>query len=235
MKSMKTPLIVAHRGGSSSARENTIAAFEEAIALQADLVELDVRATQDGVLIVHHDPVIQQQPIETLTWAEVQHLDADVPTLEMTIACCKGRIRLNVEIKKPGYEGEVVQQLQQHLSQHEFVITSFYLAVIRAVKESSSIAVSIGFLMDHETLLALAEEEFLGQYLQAMGIGFVAPSWQIVDSPLLSKIIPPQIPFWVWTVNDVETMQKLLKNQRVEAIVTDEPGLGLWLRADSTL
>jgi glycerophosphoryl diester phosphodiesterase len=229
---MTTPLIIAHRGGSSIARENTIAAFEEAIALQADLVELDVRATHDGVLIIHHDASIQQQPIEALTWVEVQHLDSDVPTLEAAIACCKGRIGLDVEIKEPGYEAAVVQQLQRHLSGHEFVITSFYLAVIRAVKEST-LRVSIGFLMDHETLLALAEEEFLGQYLQAMGVSFVAPSWQIVESPVLSKIIPAQMPFWVWTVNDVETMQKLLRNERVEAIVTDLPRLGLQLRADS--
>ncbi len=231
---MKIPLIIAHRGGSSVARENTIAAFEEAIALQADLIELDVRFTQDSVLIIHHDAAIHQQPIEALTWAEVQHLDSDVPTLEEAIACCKGRIGLYVEIKEPGYEAEVVQQLQHHLSGHEFVITSFYLGVIRAVKESSSLEVSIGFLMDHQTLLDLEEEEFLGQYLQAMGVDFVAPNWQIVDSPVLSKIIPAQMPFWVWTVNDVEMMQKLLGNKRVKAIVTDQPSLGLQLRADST-
>jgi glycerophosphoryl diester phosphodiesterase len=230
---MKMPLIIAHRGGASIARENTIAAFEEAIALQADLIELDVRSTQDGVLIIYHDPAIHQQPIEALTWAEVQQLDPDVPTLAEAIACCKGRIGLDVEIKEPGYEAEVVRQLQQLLSEHEFVITSFYLAVIRAVKESSSLRVSIGFLMEDETLMALAEEEFLGQYLQAMGVEFVAPSWQILDSPVLSKIIPAQMPFWVWTVNDAETMQKLLTNQRVEAIVTDQPKLGLQLREDS--
>lgn len=227
------PLIIAHRGGASIARENTIAAFEEAIALQADLIELDVRSTQDGVLIIHHDAAIQQQPIEALTWAEVQQLDPDVPTLAEAIACCKGRIGLDVEIKEPGYEAEVVRQLQQLLLGHEFVITSFYLAVIRAVKESSSLRVSMGFLMEDETLMALAEEEFLGQYLQAMGVEFVAPSWQILDSPVLSKIIPAQMPFWVWTVNDAETMQKLLTNERVEAIVTDQPKLGLQLREGS--
>jgi len=232
---MKMPLIIAHRGGASIACENTIAAFEEAIALQADLIELDVRSTQDGVLIIYHDPVIQQQLIEALTWAEVKQLDPDVPTLGEAIACCKGRIRLDVEIKEPGHEAEVVRQIQRHLAQHEFVITSFHLAVIRAVKESSSAGVSTGFLIDDETLMALAEEEFLGQSLQAMGVEFVAPNWQILDSPVLSKIIPAQMPFWVWTVNDAETMQKLLTNERVKAIVTDQPKLGLQLREDNVL
>jgi glycerophosphoryl diester phosphodiesterase len=228
---MKNPLIIAHRGGSSLARENTIAAFEEAIALQADLIELDVRSTQDGILIVHHDAAIQEQPIEALTWAEVQQLDVEIPTLEAAIVCCKGRIRLDVEIKEPDYEAAVVQLLQQHLSLDEFVITSFYLASIRAVKESGTAGIGLGFLMDHETLLALAEEEFLGKYLQAMGVKFVAPSWQIVDSPVLGKIIPTEMPYWVWTVNDEATMQKLMENKRVAAIVTDNPTLGLQLRA----
>jgi glycerophosphoryl diester phosphodiesterase len=228
---MKNPLIIAHRGGSSLARENTIAAFEEAIALQADLIELDVRSTQDGVLIVHHDAAIQEQPIEALSWAEVQQLDSEVPTLEAAIACCKGRMRLDVEIKEPEYEAAVVQLLQQHLSLDEYVITSFYLASIRAVKESGKPGTGLGFLMDHETLLALAEEEFLGKYLQAMGVGFVAPSWQIVDSPVLGKIIPAEMSYWVWTVNDEVTMQKLMDNPRVAAIVTDNPTLGLQLRA----
>jgi glycerophosphoryl diester phosphodiesterase len=227
---MTNPLIIAHRGGSSLARENTIAAFEEAIALHADWVELDVRSTQDGVLIVHHDPVIQDQPIKFLTWAEVQELDAEVPTLEAAIACCKGRIRMDVEIKKPENEAAVVQLLQEHLAIEEFVITSFYLASIRAVKECGTPGIGLGFLMDHENLLALAEEEVLGKYLQAMDVRFVAPSWQIVDSPVLSKIIPAEMPFWVWTVNDEGTMRKLMQNQRVAAIVTDDPALGLRLR-----
>jgi glycerophosphoryl diester phosphodiesterase len=227
---MTNPLIIAHRGGSSLARENTIAAFEEAIVLQADWIELDVRSTQDGVLIVHHDPVIQEQPIKFLTWAEVQALDAEVPTLEAAIACCKGRIRMDVEIKKPENEAAVVQLLQEHLAIEEFVITSFYLASLRAVKECGTPGIGLGFLMDHENLLALAEEEVLGKYLQAMGVRFVAPSWQIVDSPVLSKIIPAEMPFWVWTVNDEGTMRKLMQNERVAAIVTDDPGLGLRLR-----
>jgi glycerophosphoryl diester phosphodiesterase len=230
---MKNPLIIAHRGGSSRARENTIAAFEEAIALQADWIELDVRSTQDGVLIVHHDAAIQEQPIEALTLAEMQELDREVPTLEAAIACCKGRIRLDVEIKEPEYETAVVQLLQQHLAIEEFVITSFYLASIRAVKECGTPGIGLGFLMDHETLLALAEEEFLGKYLQAMGVKFVAPSWQIVDSPVLGRIIPAEMPYWVWTVNDEETMRKLMGYERVAAIVTDDPGLGLSLRQDA--
>jgi glycerophosphoryl diester phosphodiesterase len=223
---MKKPLIIAHRGGSSTAPENTIAAFEEAIALQADLIELDVRCTQDRVLIIHHDPAIQEQPIEALTWAEVKRLKPDVPTLEEAIACCQGRIRLNTEIKEPGFEAEVVQQIQDL---PDVVITSFYLGVVRAIREMNR-EVTLGFLMDHETLLALAEEEYLGKFLQAMGVKFVAPNMQILDSPLLAKLIPVEMPFWVWTVNEEEVMRELFENERVEAIVTDLPGLGIRLR-----
>jgi glycerophosphoryl diester phosphodiesterase len=223
---MKTPLIIAHRGGATTAPENTIAAFEEAIALQADLIELDVRCTQDRVLIVHHDPTIQTQPIEALTWAEVQVLKPEVPTLAAAIACCQGRIGLNVEIKEPGFEAEVVELVR---TLPNVVITSFYLGVVRAVREMNG-AIALGFLMDHETLLALAEEAYLGKFLQAMGVKFVSPNVQILDSPLLAKLIPAEMPFWVWTVNEENEMRSLFANERVEAMITDNPRLGLQLR-----
>jgi glycerophosphoryl diester phosphodiesterase len=220
---MNQLLIIAHRGG---VPENTIAAMESAIALGADLVELDVRCTSDRVLIVHHNPKLQQQWVEDLTWIEVQRLQPEVPTLEAAIACCQGRIRMNVEVKEPGYEAEVVELLQ---AVPDAVVTSFYLAVLRAVREMNR-AIELGFLMDHETLLALAEEEYLSQFLQAMKVKFVAPQMEILDSPLLEKLIPASFDYWVWTVNRATEMQDLIKNDRVKAIITDQPALGLQLR-----
>jgi glycerophosphoryl diester phosphodiesterase len=220
---MNQPLIIAHRGG---VPENTIAAFESVIALGADLIELDVRCTVDRVLVVHHDPKIQKQWLEDLTWQEVQQLDPNVPSLEAAIACCQGRIRLNVEVKEPGYEAEVVELLQ---SIPDAVVTSFYLAVLRAVREMNG-AIELGFLMDHETLLALAEEEYLGKFLQAMKVKFVAPSIEILDSPVLDKLIPAEFPYWVWTINDEAVMRMLMGRERVEGLITDQPRLGLQLR-----
>jgi glycerophosphoryl diester phosphodiesterase len=225
---MNRPLIIAHRGSHDHSTENTLSAFEAAIALKADLIELDVRCTQDRVLVVHHDPAIQNLFIEDLTWLQVQRLKPEVPTLEQAIACCKGRIRLDIEIKEPGYEVEVVQELEQ-LSVKDFVITSFYLSVIRSVREMSA-DITLGFLMNQETLISLNEEPLMGKFLQAMKIAFVAPHWLILDSPLLTQHLSDTWPYWVWTVNDSETMQRLCQNPRIQAIITDRIDLAIRLK-----
>jgi glycerophosphoryl diester phosphodiesterase len=80
------PLVIAHRGASAERPENTIAAFERAIELGADFVELDVHARSDGELVVTHDP---PSP------------NADYPSLAEALACCRGRIGLMVELKTP--------------------------------------------------------------------------------------------------------------------------------------
>ncbi|NJR65625.1 MAG: hypothetical protein HC772_10380 [Leptolyngbyaceae cyanobacterium CRU_2_3] len=105
MPAFLLPKIIAHRGAftstqSASLKENTILAFEQAIALGADAVEFDVRSTQDQVLIIHHDPEINGLPIQTLTWAEVTAIDPEIPTLEATIVCCHSRIQMDIEVKR---------------------------------------------------------------------------------------------------------------------------------------
>jgi glycerophosphoryl diester phosphodiesterase len=90
------PLVVAHRGASAHAPENTIAAFEAAVRFGADGVELDVRATADGALAVHHDPALADgREIHELLAAE---LPPEVCDLAGALAAC-GDLLVNVEIK----------------------------------------------------------------------------------------------------------------------------------------
>src|SRR5215203_4591210 len=77
---MTTPLIIAHRGASAVAPENTMAAFREAIADGADGIEFDVRLTKDLVPVVIHDNSLRRTGaidarISELTWAEVERVD----------------------------------------------------------------------------------------------------------------------------------------------------------------
>lgn len=110
--------IIAHRGNSSEAPENTIASFESAIALGAPLLECDVQMTADGHIVVIHDPTLERTAgrpgdVRSLTLAEVQAADVSYPaqfgsafspqrvlTLGELLAALKGRARLMVEIKK---------------------------------------------------------------------------------------------------------------------------------------
>jgi glycerophosphoryl diester phosphodiesterase len=93
------PLVLAHRGASRAAPENTIEAFALARDLGADGVELDVRRTADDVLVVHHDPAHDGFGVlATRPFAELRDAHPDIPTLAEALAACKGML-VNVEVK----------------------------------------------------------------------------------------------------------------------------------------
>src|SRR5271155_5597270 len=87
--------VYAHRGLHDKERENTVGAFTAAVALGVDGVELDVRRTGDGVLVVHHDPTIGRLGIAE---ALQRDLPTYVPTLDEAMKACEG-VLVNVEIK----------------------------------------------------------------------------------------------------------------------------------------
>jgi glycerophosphoryl diester phosphodiesterase len=113
--------VIAHRGASAAERENTVAAFRRAREMGADAVELDVRRTRDGVLVVHHDPHLPSasgaQPICELDVGEVP---AHVPTLGAALDACGG-MWVNVEIKndpnEPGFaaDDDIADEVTAHL------------------------------------------------------------------------------------------------------------------------
>src|SRR5438270_8483531 len=111
------PSVVAHRGASATYPENTLEAFEGAVAAVADVVELDVRLASDGVPVIMHDLDVASTTggegfVHTLSLAEVKRLDAsggrgsgaaEVPTLAEALELLSGRCGVNIEIKNlPG-------------------------------------------------------------------------------------------------------------------------------------
>jgi glycerophosphoryl diester phosphodiesterase len=97
-------LVIAHRGASSEEKENTLPAFERAIALGADYVELDVQASSDGALVVFHDLRLDRLtsargPLRTLPLAALRELG--IPTLDDVLELTSGRIGVMAELKSP--------------------------------------------------------------------------------------------------------------------------------------
>lgn len=93
------PLVFGHRGASAAAPENTVEAFSKARALGADGVELDVRRSADGVLVVHHDAaVLGFGLIAAATLAELRAARPDLATLEDALDACRGLV-VNAEVK----------------------------------------------------------------------------------------------------------------------------------------
>ncbi|MBW4652164.1 MAG: glycerophosphodiester phosphodiesterase [Kaiparowitsia implicata GSE-PSE-MK54-09C] len=226
------PQIIAHRGASAYEKENTLAAFEKAIALGADMIEFDVRRTKDKRLIIYHDPTLKDRPIRKLTLDDVRTVDADVLTLEEALELCIGRIRLDVELKGMGFEKEIVRLLLASGSPQQFVVTSFYPAAIQRIKKKCP-DIMTGFLFGDVTVDVCkslrCSANSVRKRVRKMKADFIAPDWQLLDSKLLSKVVG-ELPIWLWTVNDADVMHQAMGDPRIEGIITDKPDLGMEIR-----
>jgi glycerophosphoryl diester phosphodiesterase len=234
-RSNQKPLVIAHRGSTNPAPENTIAAFEAAIDLQADMIEFDVRSTKDQVLVIHHDPAVDRKPIHQLTWAELHAINPLIPTLEATIQCGKGRILLDVELKEIGQETQTIDQLLQHFQNDEFVITSFNLESLQVIKQNYP-EITIGLLLNRSWQERILDrnDPFLPAHIAQLQPNFLAPNEQLWNTPWLQQINVNNLPYWVWTVNQAEKMQDFMQHPNVHAIITDQVSLGLAVRHSRT-
>ena len=166
-------LVVAHRGASSVAPENTLEAFAKAIELGADMIEFDVRRGADGRLVISHDPLPPP----------------DVPTLAQVVELCAGRIAFDVELKEPGLEEEALRVV----SRGDFVVTSVLEEAVAATKRLRP-DVRTGLLLRPGTA-ALPEAtaaDFLGpnhellDRLELPNDGLVV--WTVNDEALLERL-----------------------------------------------
>ena len=132
------PLVFAHRGGAALAPENTIAAFANGLALGADGVELDVRASRDGRVVVHHDSTLERTtplrgPLTAHTAEELA--PAGVPQLS-TVLHQFPNVRVIVELKlnDPAFGRLVVEELRRAHAVDRACVGEFGRRVLRAVR-----------------------------------------------------------------------------------------------------
>ncbi len=197
--------IVAHRGASHEAPENTLAAFGKAIEIGADMIEFDVRRASDGRLVVSHDPV--RKPASKLPTL--------LPTLEDTLRLTQGRIQLDVELKEPGCERDAVDLLLQYFPLSHFCITSFLAPSLRAIRAiHPGIRTGLIFAIWNQGVLS-SDADFL-----------------VAHYRLAAKAEQIGKPLFVWTVDDPARTRRLFKRPLVEAIVTNNPRQALALRTE---
>ncbi|MFS8868273.1 glycerophosphodiester phosphodiesterase [Synechococcus sp. OH30] len=224
--------IVAHRGDHTHAEENTLAAFTAAIESGADGIELDVRRSRDGILLVFHDAELEGQPLAALTWAEIRARKPTIPTLEEVLLQVGGKIALDLELKEAGYEEQLLALISKQLSPAACVLTSFLPQVVRRLKE----LLRRGDLDPAFQVGLLVEAQPAGSplaYCREVGADFLAPHYCWLDLPFLAAAAQARIPLYVWTVNDPEIMAFCLRPPvgEVRGLITDLPSLALHIRA----
>ena len=238
------PLVIAHRGASREAPENTPAAFEAAIAVGADAVELDVRRTADGELVVHHNASRRGIPVSMLTYPALVRLSRHEPPLFDTVLdLCAGRIALDVEVKEAGYEAEIMEAASRRFHGDRLLYTSFEESVITTIKRLDPGA-RCGLLLGPGRLRSRAQRyealpfdlaERCGADLLAVH-QWLAPvrgrSRRVAGTGLLAEAQARGFPMMVWTVDGPQRLRSYLADGRVAGIITDLPGLAVETRRE---
>lgn len=210
-------LVVAHRGAWGAAPQNSLAAFEQAVTDGADAVELDVRRTADGRLVVVHDPRVGVRAVGRLDHAELRDRvkAGQAPELDEVLTLAAGRIGVDLELKEDGYVEEVMAAVARHLAPDRYVVTSFVASVLPQVRDAEP-AARTGLL-----LASRRSARGLERRVQRAQVDFVAPHATLARSGLLAWAAERGLPAWVWTVNEPRALRALLADPRVGAVITD--------------
>ncbi|MGH7349363.1 MAG: glycerophosphodiester phosphodiesterase [Candidatus Rokuibacteriota bacterium] len=230
------PLVIGHRGASSDAPENTIAAFELALDQGADGIELDVHLSGDEQPVVIHDFTLERTtdgagPVSAHRVRDLKRLDAGgwrdrrfrgqrVQTLQEVLERFRDRARFWIELKGgsalyPGIEERVVSMVEIYDVVDRVLVQSFDYAAIARVRALNR-EIPVG---------ALVGQTPIDDGLLRTGVASaICPGVHLLTVDLLAEIRRAELECYVWTVNEPAQMDRLVE-WGVNGIITDRPGL----------
>jgi glycerophosphoryl diester phosphodiesterase len=214
------PLVIAHRGASGIELENSFAALRAAGPLGADGVELDVHATADGELIVHHDGIIGDVQIPLVRAAQVARLrlpngDA-VPTLAQALETIGPRLRVFVEVKTldPRWDDQLLATLDRGPNPAGYAVHSFAFHVVRRLGDKRP-----------DLPRGLLSEVYTKMPRKSLQDAAASTLWQeraTVDEPLIRMVHAIGARIFAWTVDDPAEMSQLIA-WGIDGICTNFP------------
>jgi glycerophosphoryl diester phosphodiesterase len=219
--------VIAHRGASKAFPENTTAAFAEALRLGADGVELDVRRSADGALVVRHDPALPDgRPLANVAVAELPDW---LPLLDAAVDACHG-ISVNIEIKnlptEPGWDpaeavaAEVAAFVAERAEGDRFTVSAFTLSTVDAVRAAEP-SVRTGWL-------TLPRFDQLAAVATTAEHGHTAfhPHEEGVTAEVVAAAHEAGLVVTTWTADDPDRLRQLA-DMGVDAVITNVPDLAL--------
>jgi glycerophosphoryl diester phosphodiesterase len=232
----KRPIIIAHRGASGLAPENTMAAFRRAVDLGADWIELDVHQTMDQRLVVLHDFTLRRtardpRPVRAVSLARIRKLDAGawwdkkyagqrVPTLEEVLAFSRNRIGVQIELKRgspfyPGIEKRLLELVDLYADVGRVAVSSFDVGVLETLRGINSV-VSLGLLTRNTRPREILNEA------KSLKVSSIHVSSHRVTKNILEQVHANGLPVYVYTVNRPSLMKRLLA-MGVDGLFTNYP------------
>lgn len=223
----RIPEIIAHRGAPREALENTLAAFEIALDQNADGVELDVHATMDGTVVVHHDADVPWPVASSTTRRPIADIDAKralayalrdnahMPTLDAVLDLIGERSVVYIEVKATGIERPLLAVLNRH-PKARVAVHSFDHRVpvaVRAARPSTRIGLlSASYPISLDRFIGAAKPDAFWQQAN------------LIDQALVEETHALGARLIAWTVNDAQHAHALIA-MGVDALCTDTPAL----------
>ncbi|RJE72932.1 glycerophosphodiester phosphodiesterase family protein [Reichenbachiella sp. MSK19-1] len=242
--------IVGHKGASGVAPENTLAAFQKAMDMGADMVEIDVHYTLDGEVVVFHDEDVDRTTngtgkIHKMTLAEVKQLDAGswfgdheqykgekIPTLQETLELIHGKMECVIDIKSKGHEfydgfaARVIEIIDEYEAKEWAIVQAYDEAYLEEAYEADSTVQLKKIMMGEE------ETHILAFYINAKSFtdhrnkhefyNTLNPHFTTLSQRRLFRFKARGYKVFTYVVNERENMIKML-NMGVDGIITDYP------------
>ncbi len=251
---LNDPLVIAHQGGDGLWPGDTLFAFQNAVELGVDVLEMDVHVTKDSVLVLMHDEAVDRTTdgsgeIESMSLEELRKLDAGydwstddgatfpfrgqgvtIPTMEEVFAAFPD-MHMTIEIKKTNVSmaKPFCDLIRKYDMQDKVLIASFHDDRLKEFRETCP-EVATSSAKNETTAFVLLTKPFLGS--------FYSPKFFSLQVPEESSGITVMTPAFVkaahernlavepWTINDAETMKKFI-GWGVDGIITDRPDIML--------
>ena len=242
------PLLIAHRGGSKVAPENTLAAFRQAVEVwEADMLELDVRATSDGEIVVVHDATVDRTTdgtgeVANLTWGALQELDAGyrfagpdgsesyrgkgvtIPRFEDLLEELPG-VRLNAESKVREAAGGLVEIIRRHGAEDRVLVAAELETARSGVRDyPGPWGASRRQITRFWALHRLPLSRFYTPRVDALQVPEEWSGLRVLTPRFVKEAHARNIPIHVWTVDDPEQMRRTAATG-ADGIMTNRPGL----------
>lgn len=224
--------IVGHRGSSSDRPENTLASTWQAIAAGATAVEVDVRLTKDGALVLRHDETLDKTtngrgPVKDKTLAELHQLDAGswfdpkfagekIPTLDQVLQVCRGKIDVLLDLKESGeeYANKVAAAIKEHGEESRTIVG------VRSVEQAKQFR---QLLPKSRQLGLMAKADEIEAYATA-GVEMIRlwPKW-LTDETLVSRVKQAKVKLHLnGTLGEEAEVRELLKH-KPDSLSADDP------------
>jgi glycerophosphoryl diester phosphodiesterase len=244
------PLVMAHRGGRGLWPENTMVAFQHAVDLGVDVLEMDMHSTADGVLVVMHDDTVDRTtdgtgPIHSFTLEELKALDAGynwsadegqtfpyrgqgitVPTVQEVFTAFPD-MPMNIEIKQeePSLAVPFCQLIRDHGMTDKVLVASFLEGAMDEFRRECPEVATTAVESEVRTLFILSKAMLEADYnlpAQAVQVPEYSGSLHVLTPRFVDAAHHRKLEAHAWTINEVEDMQRLI-DLGVDGLITDYP------------